>query len=317
MKGKRELAAKRAKLEPSGQPSVKASAHQSPVKADLSRVAGAQLPDNLLTPPRGRPVRIYMDGIWDLFHYGHARALEQAKKVFPSVHLLVGVCNDELTHAKKGKTVMNHRERADSLRHCKWVDEVVENAPWVIDQEFLNEHKIDYVAHDDIPYKTADSNDIYKFVKDAGRFIPTERTDGVSTSDLITRIVRDYDMFLRRNLERGATAEELNISIFKEQEIKTKKAVQDFRKAFIKRIQESEDSIKHNWSQTKDEMPDKLKELVQFWEITSQDFVRVFANLFTGASRLFRRKRRHSELIHDLDQSSTDSDTFSTGSSNS
>lgn len=77
-----------------------------------------------------------------MFHFGHARALRQAKLSFKHVYLLVGVCNDELTHAKKGKTVMNAEERGESLRHCKWVDEVIENAPWIVDQPFLDKHKV-------------------------------------------------------------------------------------------------------------------------------------------------------------------------------
>ncbi|XP_074294260.1 choline-phosphate cytidylyltransferase 2-like [Silene latifolia] len=175
-----------------------------------------------LDPPTDRPVRVYADGIYDLFHFGHARSLEQAKKSFPNTYLLVGVCSDEITHRFKGKTVMTEAERYESLRHCKWVDEVIPDAPWVVNQEFLDEHKIDFVAHDSLPYADTSGagKDVYEFVKAAGRFKETQRTDGISTSDIIMRIVKDYNQYVMRNLARGYTRKELNLSYVKEKRLR-------------------------------------------------------------------------------------------------
>ncbi|ETE64291.1 Choline-phosphate cytidylyltransferase B, partial [Ophiophagus hannah] len=121
-----------------------------------------------LGTPVDRPVRVYADGIFDLFHSGHARALMQAKTLFPNSYLLVGVCSDDLTHKFKGFTVMNEEERYEALRHCRYVDEVIRDAPWTLTAEFLEKHKIDFVAHDDIPYSSAGSDDVYKHIKEAG-----------------------------------------------------------------------------------------------------------------------------------------------------
>lgn len=75
--------------------------------------------------------------------------------------------------------------------------------------------QIDFVAHDDLPYNSGDMADVYQTVKEAGKFVATKRTEGVSTSDVIARIVRDYDMFIQRNLERGYTAKDLNVGFLK------------------------------------------------------------------------------------------------------
>lgn len=178
-----------------------------------------------------KPVRVYADGIYDLFHFGHARSLEQAKKSFPNVYLLVGCCSDALTHKHKGKTVMNEAERYESLRHCKWVDEVIQDAPWVITMDFLEKHNIDFVAHDALPYAdaTGAGKDVYEFVKKAGKFKETQRTDGVSTSDLIMRIVKDYNEYVMRNLTRGYTRKDLNVSYVKEKQLQVGMGINKLR----------------------------------------------------------------------------------------
>ncbi|KAK6201530.1 putative cholinephosphate cytidylyltransferase [Scheffersomyces amazonensis] len=180
-------------------------------------------------PPTDRPIRIYADGVFDLFHLGHMRQLEQAKKSFENVELVCGVPSDIETHKRKGLTVLSDQQRCDTLKHCRWVDEVIPNAPWCVTTDFLDEHNIDYVAHDDLPYASADSDDIYKPIKQMGKFLTTQRTEGISTSDIITKIIRDYDKYLMRNFARGATRKELNVSWFKKNELDLKKHISDFR----------------------------------------------------------------------------------------
>lgn len=144
--------------------------------------------------------------------------------------------------------------------------------------------QIDFVAHDDIPYISEGHEDVYKFVKDSGHFWPTKRTSGVSTSDLITRIVRDYDLYLRRNLERGVPAKELNISFLKESEVKMKKQVSEIADILTKKLKDSEHSIKNNWQTTRNDFSDSL----QFWEEKSQEFIKDFAALFDPVARIFK-----------------------------
>lgn len=58
--------------------------------------------------------------------------------------------------------------RLEAARHCRWVDEVVSDAPWVISPSFLAKYEIDYVAHDEDPYAAAGHEDVYALVKGQG-----------------------------------------------------------------------------------------------------------------------------------------------------
>jgi choline-phosphate cytidylyltransferase len=153
-------------------------------------------------------VIVYTDGVFDLFHYGHSRSLEQAKKVFPDVYLKVGICKDEDVWKHKGPTVMTYEERCKCVSHCKWIDEIIYDAPWVIDEEFLIKETIDFVARENDPYITTNGDgeiveDAYIIPKKLNKFVEIYRTNGISTTDLISRVLNNYDLYNSRNIKRN------------------------------------------------------------------------------------------------------------------
>ncbi|XP_038208677.1 choline-phosphate cytidylyltransferase B-like isoform X6 [Zerene cesonia] len=222
-----------------------------------------------------RKVRVYSDGIYDMFHQGHARQLQQAKTVFPNVYLIVGVCNDKLTHSRKGRTVMTEDERYEAVRHCRYVDEVVRDAPWEYDEEFLEKHKIDFLAHDDIPYTTEDCEDTYAMIKAKDMFVATERTEGVSTSDIVARIVRDYDIYVRRNLARGYSAKELNVSFLNEKKFRLQN-----------KMDELKDKGKKVGLSVMTNIGEKRVDILTKWEEKSRELIDAFLLLFGPDGRL-------------------------------
>ena len=101
-----------------------------PSKKPKTETGKGYSPDN--------PMRLYADGVFDIYHFAHSRMFKQCKEKFPYVYLIAGVAGDDECHKYKGKLVMNEFERAESVRHCKWVDEVILPCPWTLTLEFLD-----------------------------------------------------------------------------------------------------------------------------------------------------------------------------------
>ena len=122
-----------------------------------------------------------------MVHFGHANACRQAKAL--GDYLIVGVHSDEEISKHKGPPVFNEQERYKMVRGIKWVDEVIEDAPYVTSLETLDKHNCDFCVHGDDITLTADGIDTYHIVKTNNKYREVKRIQGVSTPDLVGRML--------------------------------------------------------------------------------------------------------------------------------
>ncbi|XP_011153206.1 ethanolamine-phosphate cytidylyltransferase isoform X1 [Harpegnathos saltator] len=150
-----------------------------------------------MTEGTRKEVRVWCDGCYDMVHFGHANSLRQAKAL--GDYLVVGVHKDEEIAKHKGPPVFTEQERYKMVRGIKWVDEVVEAAPYVTTLETLDKYNCDFCVHGDDITTTADGVDTYHLVKAAGRYREVQRTAGVSTTDLVGRML----LMTRQHFRQG------------------------------------------------------------------------------------------------------------------
>ena len=143
------------------------------------------------TKASGKKVRIWMDGAFDMMHYGHMNAFRQGAAL--GTELVVGINSDESIKECKGPPVMNDDERIASVASCKFVTEVVERVPYIMNPEYIEkvvfgQYKCDYIVHGDDPC-IVDGKDVFASAKAVGKYREIPRTEGVSTTDIVGRML--------------------------------------------------------------------------------------------------------------------------------
>jgi cytidyltransferase-like protein len=106
-----------------------------------------------------------------IIHHGHVRLLEKASRLG---HVTVALCSDrEIMKYKGYRPELTFDQRKEILSAIKFVDSVLES-PWIIDDAFMIENKMDLLVHGD-----DNSNLVAK-----ERLVILPRTVAVSSSEI-------------------------------------------------------------------------------------------------------------------------------------
>jgi ethanolamine-phosphate cytidylyltransferase/choline-phosphate cytidylyltransferase len=126
--------------------------------------------------------RVYADMVADLFHYGHIDFLRQVSEM--GDYVLIGINDDDVAEFYKRRPIHTMEQRIASVRACKYVDEVIPNAPWLFDPTWIEKYDLSLVVHGD-DYTDEKQRQIYRIPIERGIFRTVPYTKGISTTQII------------------------------------------------------------------------------------------------------------------------------------
>ena len=129
-------------------------------------------------------MRVYADMTADLFHAGHVEFLKKARAL--GDYMIVGLMSDEDITRWKRPPILNLEDRIAVVAACKFVDEAIPNAPWIIDADWIALHNIDLVVHGD-DYTDQELKFSHNVPIEMGIFRSIPYTPGISTTQIIMR----------------------------------------------------------------------------------------------------------------------------------
>jgi len=135
-----------------------------------------------------RPHRtVYMDGVFDLFHIGHLRGIEQCIQL--GDRIIIGVTGDSDATGYKRPPVISQNDRVAVVSAIKGVDKVICPCPLVVTEEFMELNSIDLVVHGFANDMDAErQKEFFKTPIELGKFQRISYYDKLSTTDIIEKI---------------------------------------------------------------------------------------------------------------------------------
>ena len=132
-----------------------------------------------------RVKRILVDLSFTLPHHGHIRLLKKASKYGEVIVALTS--DDEVLKHKGYQSELDYKSRREILNSIKYVHKVIKSN-WLITDDFLKKHKIDYLLHGE------DNSNIV----DKKKVILVKRTKNISSSIIRKKSFKNYQRLLKK-----------------------------------------------------------------------------------------------------------------------
>jgi ethanolamine-phosphate cytidylyltransferase len=115
-------------------------------------------------------------------------------------YLIVGVHSDAVVNKRRGVNLplLNFHERVLSVLGCRFVDDVLLDAPFQITREMISSLRINEVVrgtNTDLGDNGADHEFRYKYAKDAGIFSVVQSPSDFRFQSIVKRVRKNFDAF--------------------------------------------------------------------------------------------------------------------------
>lgn len=135
--------------------------------------------------------RVYMDGVFDLFHRGHLEAIKKCKDFGDDI--IIGIVSDSDCESYKRKPIINEIDRVEVIKNLKDVKETIFPCPLILTEKFLKDNNIDIVVHGFSDESDLEKQkDFFEVPIKLNKFKTIRYYDKISTTEIINNIKKNY-----------------------------------------------------------------------------------------------------------------------------